>query len=128
MREFYHINKRRWSPNAIEQVRITINNKGKYEQHKETVITSHYKKNDGDRMALDIVHYLNKKLVMGYAKILEDENAETVWCYCCEKFTPHTVFKPEKVEDNTFYECIDCGCTVDDGEDEIVYPDSKKEI
>lgn len=58
---------------------------------------------------------------MGYAVMEYDPDAVTIWCYCCEKFTPHTVFPGQY---DTFYECISCGCVIDD-EDEVIYPDDK---
>lgn len=58
---------------------------------------------------------------MGYAKIKFSEDAVVVWCYCCEDYTLHEVFAGNE-EQPTYYEC-NCGCVLDDSEDEIKYPD-----
>lgn len=44
-----------------------------------------------------------------------------IWCYCCEDFTEHEVYE---TEESTIYQC-ECGCQVDDSEDEVIEPDSK---
>lgn len=48
---------------------------------------------------------------------------ELIWCYCCEEFTNHEVYKQGDVP--TIYQC-DCGCQVIEGDDEIVRPSNEK--
>lgn len=57
----------------------------------------------------------------------EDPDNAIIWCYCCEAFTPHYTFIAETYGESTFYECNDCGCLLDDKEDEIIRPEDKHE-
>lgn len=58
---------------------------------------------------------------MGQAQSRFSEDTEVVWCYCCEDYTVHEVFRGFG-EQPTYYEC-DCGCVLDDSEDEIYRPE-----
>lgn len=48
------------------------------------------------------------------------EEYKLVYCYCCDRFTEHLVYEGEE---NTFYECEECGCVIDDAEDEVIFPE-----
>ena len=55
---------------------------------------------------------------------IKAEETVILKCYCCEEFTEHTTYEGQN--NNTFYECLDCGCVIDDSEDEVIYPNQKE--